>query len=176
MEVMLMGGSSAEGELVIFGDQLARGYWQNEAETAKAFISIPVEGVDRRAYRTGDWVTKRDGEYYFAGRIDSQVKIRGNRVELDEIDSTILKLGYGNSCTVFVNNQLHSFIETKRLPEFLEFKERLSMHLPEYEIPVYIHAIDSFPVNSNDKIDRLQLGELISTKQVDERVEGNEYE
>jgi D-alanine--poly(phosphoribitol) ligase subunit 1 len=161
MEVMLMGGSSDEGELVILGEQLALGYWQNGSETAKAFISISVEGVDRRAYRTGDWVTKRDSEYYFAGRIDSQIKIRGNRVELDEIDSTILKIGYGNSCTVFVNNQLHSFIQTKRLPEFLEFKERLSRHLPEYEIPAHIHVIESFPVNSNDKIDRLQLGELI---------------
>jgi len=161
MELILLGGSNDEGELVILGEQLALGYWQNEAEAAKAFISISVEGVDRRAYRTGDWVTKRDGEYYFAGRIDSQVKIRGNRVELDEIDSTIFKLGYGNSCTVFVNNQLHSFIETKQLPEFLEFKERLSRHLPEYEIPAYIHTIESFPVNSNDKIDRLKLGELI---------------
>jgi D-alanine--poly(phosphoribitol) ligase subunit 1 len=165
MEVILMGGSSDEGELVIFGEQLALGYWQNESETAKAFISLSVEGVARRAYRTGDWVTKRDGEYYFAGRIDSQVKIRGNRVELDEIDSTIFKLGYGNSCTVFVNNQLHSFIETKRLPELLEFKEGLSRHLPEYEIPAYIHAIECFPLNSNDKIDRLKLAELVDKYQ-----------
>jgi len=160
MEIMLVGGNPDEGELVLLGEQLALGYWQNGTETSKVFISLSVDGKERRAYRTGDWVTRRDGEYYFAGRIDSQVKIRGNRVELDEIDLAISKLGYGNVCTVFVNNQLHSFMETKQLPKVPEFRQRLSRHLPEYEIPSCIHGIESFPINSNDKIDRLKLIEL----------------
>jgi D-alanine--poly(phosphoribitol) ligase subunit 1 len=176
MGMMLMGGSSDEGELVILGEQLALGYWKNEAETAKSFISVSVENTERRAYRTGDWVRKRDGQYYFAGRIDSQVKIRGNRVELDEIDLAIFHLGYGNSCTVFVNNQLHSFIQTKRLPALVKFKKALAGYLPEYEIPDHIHAIEHFPVNSNDKIDRLKLGELISAMQVNKKVGEHEHE
>ncbi len=176
IELILTGGTGEEGELLILGEQLALGYWKNEAETAKAFISISVEGTRRRAYRTGDWVTKRDGQYYFAGRIDSQVKIRGNRVELDEIDLAIFHLGYGNSCTVFINNELHSFIQPKSLPALVEFKKALARYLPEYEIPEYIHAIESFPVNSNDKIDRLKLGELISAEQVHKKIKEHEYE
>jgi D-alanine--poly(phosphoribitol) ligase subunit 1 len=161
MAIMLMDGNPDEGELVLLGEQLALGYWHNEAATAKAFVPITDGGHDRRAYRTGDWVINRSGEYYFAGRIDSQIKIRGNRVELDEIDSAIFELGYGNSCTVFVDNKLHSFIETKQLPELLDFKGELSKYLPEYEIPLHIHAIERFPVNSNDKTDRLQLAALV---------------
>lgn len=161
MEMALVGGSGDEGEIVLSGEQLALGYWQNEPETARAFIKLPLDGKEKRAYRTGDWAAQKDGEYYFAGRIDSQVKIRGNRVELDEIDAVIDRLGFGASCTVFVNGQLHSFIETKMLPVYVEFKERLAAHLPEYEIPAEIHAINNLPVNNNDKIDRKRLGELI---------------
>ncbi len=161
MEFKLIGGDSREGELVLLGEQLALGYWKNGSETEKAFTSISIGGEDRRAYRTGDWVVKRGGEYYFSGRIDSQVKIRGHRVELDEIDSTISALGFGNSCTVFVNDQLHSFIETGQSPEYLEFKSALSTRLPDYEIPAYIHTIENLPVSSNDKIDRLVLKNTI---------------
>jgi len=161
MEIELLGEESDEGELVLSGEQLAVGYWQNEAETKKAFVSIDLNGEKRRAYRTGDWVIRKDGEYYFSCRIDNQVKVRGNRVELNEIDATIFELGFGNACTVFVNDQLHSFIETIDLPELFEFKKKLAEYLPDYEIPDFIHATDRLPVNANDKVDRLALVALI---------------
>lgn len=161
MEFELVGGTSEEGELVLLGEQLALGYWENEPETERVFKPITIHGETKRSYYTGDWVVKRGGEYYFAGRIDSQVKIRGNRVELDEIDLNIFKLGYGKSCTVIANEQLHSFIETSDLPDYAEFKTSLSAHLPEYEIPAYIYAVKDFPRNNNDKIDRKSLVETI---------------
>ena len=162
MEFLLQGGEKGAGELVLMGKQLSLGYWKNEAATQKAFTTINVEGEERRAYRTGDWVIRRGTEYYFSSRIDTQVKIRGNRVELDEIDSTIFKLGYGNSCTIYTNESLHSFIEKSELPSISEFKNEMSLHLPDYEIPDHIHTIKSFPRNNNDKIDRKQLAALIN--------------
>ena len=161
MDFELIGDTDEEGELILLGEQLAIGYWQNEPETERVFKPIDINGQTRPAYHTGDWVVKRGGEYYFAGRIDSQVKIRGNRVELDEIDLCIFKLGYGKSCTVIADEQLHSFIETRNLPELAKFKEALSAHLPEYEIPSFIYPIKDFPRNNNDKIDRKKLVELV---------------
>jgi len=162
MGFVLMGGNSEEGELGIFGKQLGTGYWKNEDATSKAFTSMKVEGEDRRVYRTGDWVVKKGDQLYFAGRIDSQVKILGNRVELDEIDVAVHRLGYGNACTVFMDKKLHCFIETKRLPDIAQFKERMATILPDYMIPNTLHAISSLPVNNNDKIDRRQLSGLVN--------------
>jgi len=161
MRLVLMGGEADEGELVLQGEQLALGYWRNEGETAKAFVSVMFDGKERRAYRTGDRVVRKDGEYYFSGRIDSQVKVRGNRVELGEIDAAVFAAGFGNSCTVFVNDQLHSFLETRDLPDRHMFRDTLAALLPDYEIPDFIHAIDRLPVNQNDKLDRLKLVTLI---------------
>ena len=161
MEFELVGDVNEEGELVLLGEQLALGYWKNDSETERVFRPIHINGKYRNSYHTGDWVIKRGGEYYFAGRIDSQVKIRGNRVEMDEIDSTIFALGYGKSCTVIADEELHSFIETTQLPNILELKTILSTYLPEYEIPGYIYAIKDFPRNTNDKIDRKKLVETI---------------
>lgn len=152
MGIVLMAGNGEEGELGLFGKQLAVGYWKNESATAKAFTSISVEGEDRRVYCTGDWVTKRGNELFFAGRIDSQIKVRGNRIELDEIDVAVYKQGYGNSCTVFVDERLHCFIEIKKLPDLIEFKEKMASVLPDYAIPNSIHAIKYLPVNNDTPV------------------------
>ncbi len=161
MDFVFDGGSDEEGELLLLGRQLAVGYWENAAETEQVFMSISVEGDVRRAYRTGDWVAKRSGEYFFVSRIDSQVKIRGNRVELDGIDSAIFELGFGNSCTVHVNDELHSFLETEHLPDLVQFRQTLSNRLLEYELPAHIYAIEFLPRSANDKIDRNQLAERV---------------
>jgi len=157
MEMILLGDSKAEGEIVLVGAQLAIGYWHDRDTTDKSFF---MQNTERRAYRTGDWATIKQGEYYFSGRTDHQVKIRGNRVELDEIDAAIHRLGYGDSCTIYTGEQLHCFIEASQLPSIFEFRERLSSVLPEYAIPQHLHTIDKLPLNANDKIDRKRLAEL----------------
>ncbi|KAK1914069.1 hypothetical protein P3342_007315 [Pyrenophora teres f. teres] len=77
------------GELVVTGDGLARGY-TDPARNVDRFVSVEIGGKTVRAYRTGDYVRHRptDGQLEFFGRMDGQVKIRGNRVELGEIEHT----------------------------------------------------------------------------------------
>ncbi|WP_405177752.1 amino acid adenylation domain-containing protein [Nocardia sp. NBC_01377] len=81
--------SSSTGELAISGPQLANGYRNRPEETARRFITRTVEGAETRLYRTGDVVELVDGAYHFRGRTDSQVKIRGHRIELDEVRSAL---------------------------------------------------------------------------------------
>ncbi|KAL7780527.1 hypothetical protein CFE70_010551 [Pyrenophora teres f. teres 0-1] len=78
------------GELVVTGDGLARGY-TDPARNVDRFVSVEIGGKTVRAYRTGDYVRHRptDGQLEFFGRMDGQVKIRGNRVELGEIEHTL---------------------------------------------------------------------------------------
>ncbi|MGW4366355.1 amino acid adenylation domain-containing protein [Nocardia takedensis] len=77
------------GELAIAGPQLARGYRNRPEETSRRFPLRVVDGVETRLYRTGDLVEFADGAYHFRGRTDSQVKVRGHRIELDEIRSAL---------------------------------------------------------------------------------------
>lgn len=166
-EILLHGGCETEGELIILGKQLAAGYWRNPEETEKVFQKIFLQGEEKPAYRTGDWIAKKEGDYYFISRKDFQVKVHGNRVELDEIDATIFKLGYGQSCTICLENELHSFIETQNTLDIAVLKKELGTYLPDYEVPRYVHMIDSFPLNANHKIDRRQLAEMIDSNTFD---------
>jgi len=164
MELQLMNGiDKDEGEIVLSGPQLARGYWENNAETQKTFVEISEEFSNLRVCRTGDWAVRKGDQLYFKERIDTQVKVRGNRVELSEIDAAFFGLGFGNVCTVFVNDKLHSFLETESKLDEPELREVLAKRLPDYEIPDFMHSIKYFPRNNNDKIDRKQLIQFIGT-------------
>ena len=81
------------GELVVRSDTMMVGYWNNMALTEKSFYRVQVaSGYDYVYYRTGDLVKENDkNELMFLGRIDRQVKLRGYRIELDEIEATLLK-------------------------------------------------------------------------------------
>ena len=155
MKIELINGISPdEGEIVLIGPQLARGYWNNETETLSSFITMQ-NGIS--AYRTGDWVVRYKGQLYFRERLDNQVKVRGNRVELDEIDSVLIDIGYKNVCTIFVDGNLYCFIETIQVLDQSNLRSILKSKLPDYEIPTAVYAIDSFPRNANDKIDKKEL-------------------
>ncbi|CAM5361435.1 non-ribosomal peptide synthetase [Leifsonia shinshuensis] len=80
---------SRTGELAISGKQLASGYRNLPVETESRFITRHVDGIPTRLYRTGDLVERIDGSYFFRGRTDSQVKIRGHRIELDEVRTVL---------------------------------------------------------------------------------------
>ncbi len=153
----------SEGEIVLSGPQLARGYWEDERETQKAFFLISGESSGQQAYRTGDWAVMKNGQLYFKERIDTQVKVRGNRVEMSEIDEAFFELGYGSVCTVFVDGKLHSFVECDSEIDEPSVRAGLSKLLPEYEIPDFIRTTKQLPRNNNDKIDRKKLVEFVST-------------
>ena len=135
-------------ELLISGPQVFKGYLNNKILNKKKFIFI-----DKKKYfKTGDLVTKIKGNIFFKKRIDNQVKIKGYRVELDEIDTMIRKFGIYETKTIFKNSQLRSFVRStkKEVPLILKF---LKKKLPSYMIPNSIISLKVFPKNINDKLD-----------------------
>lgn len=110
------------GELVLVGDGLARGYTTPELNTNR-FVSVTVDGQPNRAYRTGDYARYRpvDGQLDFLGRMDGQVKIRGHRVEVAEIEQVLRKHDNVNDAVVVLQkrdegiNRLAAFVTTRNI-------------------------------------------------------------
>jgi D-alanine--poly(phosphoribitol) ligase subunit 1 len=171
MGIHLIGGPDAnEGEIVITGPQLARGYWENPAITAKAFRTIEIDGAKIAGYSTGDWAKRIDGQIYFSGRIDFQVKIRGMRLELEEIDAALRKCGFRNAATALIEDQLHAFLESDLTEvDVPELRRQLANHLEPHALPAEYHLHHSLPRNANDKID---VKSLIQSLQQRLRSEG----
>lgn len=144
-----------EGEIAVAGESLAEGYYNNPDETAKHFIYLDGE----RIYKTGDMaVLSDDGQVYFSGRADFQVKIMGHRIELEEIEDAILSINDVNECCCIFQkdkSRITAFItgsaDTKAV------KQELKSKLPAYMIPAHIKSIDRMPLTINGKIDRKKL-------------------
>ena len=153
---------SEEGELWIAGPQVMKGYWHNPERSASCF----VEKDGRRYYRTGDrCIRDAEGDLLYCGRADSQVKIQGFRVELDEI-AWQTKTYYGHKRDAVVlaeankedNIELHLFIEGQDSDESA-LLHHLQEVLPPYMVPHHIHFVPAFPLNSNNKTDKRKLKE-----------------
>ncbi len=150
------------GELCISGDGLARGYINNEKLTNEKFIDNPfIKG--EKVYKTGDlarWMS--NGDIEFLGRIDNQVKIRGNRVELEEIKNQLLKHKLINEVVVIaVEREEDKYLVTyftsdERLQIYL-LKEYLKANLPDYMIPSYFVQIERIPLTPNGKLNKKAL-------------------
>ncbi len=153
----LIGGSHPdEGELAITGEQLADGYWEDPEKTDRAFRTIDLAGRPTRAYFTGDWVERIDGELYFRERIDFQVKVKGYRVELDEVASAIRNCGWPVVCVFKRGDSLAAVVEHREGQTFDSdtLISRLRLMLEDHAVPVAIRKIDHLPRNENDKLDR----------------------
>lgn len=151
------------GELCISGDGLARGYLNRPELTKEKFVSNPFIS-DTRMYRTGDlarWLP--DGNIEFLGRIDHQVKIRGNRIELGEIEAELLKVPAVKEAVVIAKQEegkdssLYAFMVSDKELEDLNVKEYLLGKLPEYMIPSFFIKLDKIPLSPNGKADRAAL-------------------
>jgi len=155
------------GEVIISGDQLIKGYFKNEGLTEEKFIKIS-DNESEIWYRTGDLAKKIDDENYgFVGRVDDQLQVRGNRVELLEIDKAIRDVAE-NLMAISIpilnedNNNLAedivAFLETnsnnKSETEILDYCASV---LPEYMVPSKIYFIEKMPLNQNGKIDKKSL-------------------
>ncbi|WP_192583448.1 amino acid adenylation domain-containing protein [Streptomyces albicerus] len=155
----------AEGELWIGGAGVGRGYLCRPGLTGERFVPDPfVPGG--RVYRTGDLVAwNQDGTLRYLGRLDQQVKIRGNRVELGEID-TVLCAHADISAAVTITrrditdqNRLVTYVVPKpgRMVDPGQVRDVLARSLPDYMVPVELVVVEEFPLSANGKIDRAAL-------------------
>nr|MCR5236995.1 amino acid adenylation domain-containing protein [Lachnospiraceae bacterium] len=150
----------ALGELVIMGDGVGRGYIGRDDLNKKNFISL----LDMPAYRSGDLVRIRDnGDIEYHGRIDNQVKLRGLRVELGEIESVINSYpGIRSSIVIVVKKEteyLAAYFTADDKVEIDRLKEHLSSQLTEYMVPQTFMQLEEMPLTANGKIDKKALPE-----------------
>ncbi|SNS53723.1 amino acid adenylation domain-containing protein [Noviherbaspirillum humi] len=149
------------GEICLAGDCLALGYLDRSQE-ANRYCEHPFR-VGERIYRTGDRAQRRaDGTLLYVGRIDDQVKVRGYRVELGEIEAMIAASGLCRGCAVLSGDiragaGLIAFVAWRAGDEEAALREWLESSLPHYMIPARIIAIDEIPLNVNGKVDKARL-------------------
>ena len=155
------------GELYLGGDGLADGYLHNPALTAARFVADPFNTrPGARLYKTGDLARYRsDGNIECLGRNDDQIKLRGYRIEPEEIRAAIL--GHSSirdavavlqtSATGDSRIVAYLISKTSDRPDADELRVFLRRKLPEYMIPASFVFLDSFPLNSNGKLDRRAL-------------------
>lgn len=158
--------AGAEGELLIAGDCLARGYLNREQLSAERFVVHPA--VQERVYHSGDMVKLlEDGNIAYINRLDFQVKIRGLRIELGEIENTAMSHDCVDQCVVLVKN--HQTINpiivalyTLTAPlEADKLKAYLKLCLPSYMVPAKYVALDNMPLTTNGKVNRKQLFSML---------------
>ncbi|MFG3607580.1 amino acid adenylation domain-containing protein, partial [Streptomyces sp. NPDC047928] len=163
----------AVGELCIAGDGLARGYVNRAGLTAERFVADPYGPRGSRMYRTGDLVRQLgDGAYEFVGRSDQQVKIRGLRVELGEIEIALIEhervlqavvsvMSGGAAAPRLVAH--YTAAGTGAAPDDTELRGYLSGRLPAHMVPAAFVAMDRLPLTPNGKVDRKALPEPAPT-------------
>ena len=143
------------GEIYIGGIGVAKGYINDEEKTSNSFVKSKYG----RLYRTGDFGKySREGYVIFCGRRDSQVKIGGYRIELEEIEAQIKEVPNIKDCIAVVNykNQIVVFYKGEEL-DIAEIKRAIRKKLPTYMYPHRYYRVDDFPLNTNEKIDRKML-------------------
>jgi len=152
-----------QGDLYIGGVGLSPGYWRNAEATDAVFVTIGNE----RLYRTGDLASiGTDGQVYFHGRSDSQVKTRGHRVELGEIEAALDCSSRLQSCAVvaipssgFEGNTICCAYVAKpdQTVTPATLRKELAGNLPAYMVPTEWLELSSLPKNANGKVDRAAL-------------------
>ncbi len=154
------------GELYLSGLGVGPGYWQNDAMTRNSFVQL--DGSEKIFYKTGDLVKQRsDGNLVFVGRADEQIKLRGFRIELIEIEQHILCLSEIENVAIIayrendsVISQLIAFVVltvSDSVEIEINIKRFLKENLPDYMIPHRIIALAQLPMTLNHKIDKSAL-------------------
>ena len=166
---MLFRSIGVAGELHIGGVQVGAGYLNNPGLTAERFLTLSPEGVPERVYRTGDlarWLP--DGQVEYLGRLDSQVKLRGMRVELGEIERKAREHPAIDEAVVLVDGTLAdqrllcyliARADAQRDPAQLigEVRQFMAHSLPGYMTQCRYIVLERLPLSPNGKVDRLAL-------------------
>ncbi|MCW6011229.1 amino acid adenylation domain-containing protein, partial [Micromonospora sp. CPCC 205371] len=154
------------GELYIGGEGVARGYLRRPGLSAERFVADPFGGVGARMYRTGDLVRWRsDGQVEYLGRVDDQVKVRGFRVELGEVESALARLpGVARSVAAVHRAEAgdprivaYAVPETGAELDPTHLRKELSRVLPGYMVPAAVVVMPALPLTPSGKLDRRAL-------------------
>lgn len=160
----------AIGEIYVGGDGVSRGYWKNDQLTRNAFFTNPYASAEDRKrernmvlYRTGDrarWLA--DGNIEYIGRIDEQLKLHGNRIELGEIQHRLSSHSRVKECLVVVREiqgerRLIAYYTSETEEQEEHLRAFMAEVLPSYMLPYRFARLDSFPLTLNGKIDRKRL-------------------
>nr|WP_315033462.1 non-ribosomal peptide synthetase [uncultured Chryseobacterium sp.] len=154
--------TGAIGELCIAGDGLAQYYVGDERASSQKFCIDWITG-EERVYLTGDmarWLP--DGNLEYCGRVDDQVKLRGYRIELSEIEhqlNTFREISHSVVELKELNDEkyLVAYYESSTEYRVADLRHHLSQYLPEYMVPSYYMQLEKLPFNSNGKIDKQSL-------------------
>lgn len=170
-----IGNLAAEGEsgeIIIVGDSVSVGYLNSDEKNKKSFGITQEDSRDYRFYRTGDKGYLLDGMLYYEGRIDNQVKLHGYRIELEDIESNLLKVPNIVQAVVLpkfrdgkVTSLVAGVVSDKIIADEKEaeqeIRKALKENLPEYMIPKKVKFISSIPRTNNGKVDRKAMGGII---------------
>ncbi|MEG0860678.1 MAG: amino acid adenylation domain-containing protein [Pseudomonas sp.] len=163
-------GEGEVGEILIRSPYLSLGYWGDSALTGEKFVVNPFTGAEGDlCYRTGDLGTYlADGDVKFLGRADSQVKIRGHRIELAEIESSIARQPQIKQCVVLANHdgpmiRLVAYCVSAQPVSSAQLREALAGQLPDYMVPALFVFLEAIPLTPNGKIDKRALPAAFDT-------------
>jgi acyl-coenzyme A synthetase/AMP-(fatty) acid ligase len=155
------------GLLLVRTPTMMRGYWNRADLNERAFYRRPIFGLyDDVFHRTGDLVRERpDGNLDFLGRKDRQIKARGYRIELDEIEAALLAHEAVEGAAAFsvpIGEGTHRIeaavtLRAGRTLDANDLTRHAAAQLPPYAVPERIAIVTAFPRTSTDKIDRLEL-------------------
>jgi amino acid adenylation domain-containing protein len=161
MEVLPVG---LVGEIYIGGAGVCGGYWERAELTAERYLPDPFSASGARLYRTGDTGRyQRDGQVEYVGRLDEQVKVRGYRVELGEIEAELREQGTVREAVVILredqagSKRLVAYVVAEAKTSVSELRQSLQERLPEYMIPSAFVMLEEMPLTVNGKVDRRAL-------------------
>jgi acyl-coenzyme A synthetase/AMP-(fatty) acid ligase len=153
------------GELHIGGEGVAAGYWNRPELTAEKFVPDPFRpGPGRRLYKTGDLVRRLPGgSLEFLGRLDTQVKVRGFRIETADVEHALKQYPGVRECVVVAredtpgDKRLVAYLAAAAAPAAADLRSFLSAKLPAYMVPSLFVPLEALPRTPNGKIDRRSL-------------------
>lgn len=164
-----------KGEICVSGICVGRGYLNAPEQSARVFVTDPFQ-PGQRMYRTGDigrWTSAGTLEYF--GRKDSQLKVRGFRVELGEIESRLCQCPATKTAVVIAKkdttgaSELWAFVVLASGGSLSQCRDFLSRRLPQHMVPAHFIDLDRLPLNFNGKVDRRALQRIHNQRMEGER-------
>jgi amino acid adenylation domain-containing protein len=158
----------ALGEIFIGGEGVTRGYLDRPELTDERFLFLPQVGTEGRLYRTGDMSRQmQDGSLVYLGRRDQQIKLRGHRIEIGEVEAALREVSGISMVAVVLQKRGESDALVAYVGEegvgtaaCAGYRDELKRRLPAYMLPALIVPMDKMPLTPNGKIDRKTLGSM----------------